>query len=252
MKLRVPALTGPLGFSIASGIRAWMSTVRYQGVFEARNVDPALGIGGPRIYLVWHENMLAPIYLRAGCRVAILVSQHRDADLLEAIASHSSHSGYECVRGSTYRGGATALRKLVERGRDGNLVITPDGPRGPRRRLAAGPIYLASKLGMPIVPMGFGFTNPWRLSSWDRFAIPKPFSGCRVHLGSEIRLPQGIDRSEVEEARRHVESELNRVTESAEAWAAGGATPEGAERVGRRKRLELPVEQPLESPRRAA
>ena len=58
-----------------------------------------------------------------------------------------------------------------------NLTITPDGPRGPRRQLAQGPVYLASKLGMPIVAMGFGYDRPWRFNSWDRFAIPRPTRG---------------------------------------------------------------------------
>ena len=57
-----------------------------------------------------------------------------------------------------------------------HLTITPDGPRGPRRHMAPGPIYLASKLGLPLVLMGYAYDRPWRLHSWDRFAIPRPGS----------------------------------------------------------------------------
>ena len=55
-----------------------------------------------------------------------------------------------------------------------HLTITPDGPHGPRRRMAPGPIYLASKLGLPLVLMGYAYDRPWRLPSWDRFAVPRP------------------------------------------------------------------------------
>lgn len=237
MKLRVPGLTGATGYAIANALRSWMSTLRYEVVYEDRRGDPAAGIGGPRIYLVWHEYMTAPIYLRAGCRISILVSRHRDADLLESIARHS---GYDCVRGSTARGGAAALKSLVEHGKHRNLVITPDGPRGPRRRLAAGPVFLASKLGLPIVPMGFGFDRCWRLGSWDRFAIARPFTTCRTWLGRELCVPAGLDRQGIETQRLRVEGELRRVTESAEAWAAGVARPPGAEPATRCELLDDP------------
>lgn len=233
MKLRVPGLTGASGYAIAHGIRSWMSTLRYEAVFEEPEIDPALGIGGPRLYLVWHEYMLAPIYLRAGCRISILVSKHRDADLLESIARNS---GYECVRGSTARGGVAALKSLVERGKTRNLVITPDGPRGPRRRMASGPVFLASKLGMPIVPMGFAFDHHWRLNSWDRFAIPRPFTTARVCLGEAVHVPRGLDRARLEQERERLEAAMHRVTEAAESWAAARQCPPHARRACRQQR----------------
>ncbi|MEO1497753.1 MAG: lysophospholipid acyltransferase family protein [Planctomycetota bacterium] len=248
MKFRFPGLTGATGCVIAHGIRAWMSTLRYEAVFAQPDTDPALGVGGPRIYLVWHESMLAPIYLRAGCRVAILVSKHRDADLLESIARHS---GYECVRGSTARGGAAALKQLVARGQTHNLVITPDGPRGPRRHLAPGPVFLASKLGIPIVPMGFAYDRKHRLNSWDRFAIPRPFSTARVFIGEEIRVPARLGRDGLERQRVRVQDAMRRANELVEAWAAGGAAPAGS-RVVRRSKGATPFPQGVVPVRRAA
>lgn len=233
MKLRVPGLTGALGYAIAHGIRSWMSTLRYEAVFAQPETDPALGVGGPRLYLVWHEYMLAPIYLRAGCRISILVSKHRDADLLESIADNS---GYECVRGSTARGGAAALKSLVERGQTRNLVITPDGPRGPRRRMAPGPVFLASKLGMPIVPMGFGYDRCRRLGSWDRFAVPRPFTTARVYLGAEIRVASNLSREALEQERQRVEAAMQHVTETAESWAVAQQCPPEAVRAYRQSR----------------
>ena len=108
----------------------------------------------------------------------MLLSRHRDAEILSHVAYHF---GFDFVRGSTNRGGAAALRELLAKSRQMHLTITPDGPRGPRRRMAPGPIYLASKLGLPLVLMGYGYDRPWRLRSWDRFAIPRPCSRARAH-----------------------------------------------------------------------
>jgi hypothetical protein len=103
-----------------------------------------------------------------------------------------------------------------------NLTITPDGPRGPRRKLAQGPIYLASKLGLPLVAMGFGYDRPWRTRSWDRFALPRSFSRARAVASPAINLPSDLDRDGVEYYRQRVEHLLNRLTVEAEAWAEAG------------------------------
>ncbi|HVX61210.1 MAG TPA: hypothetical protein VHC19_11425, partial [Pirellulales bacterium] len=111
---------------------------------------------------------------------------------------------------------------LVEKSREMNLTITPDGPQGPRRVLAQGPIYLASKLGLPLVLLGMGYDRPWRARSWDRFAVPRPFSRARAVVSPEIHLPRDLDRDGVEHYRREVEQLLNRLTLEAEAWAESG------------------------------
>ena len=80
-----------------------MSTLDYRAAFYDRSVDPVLGVGGPRIYIFWHENILIPLHLRGHCHLAMLLSQHGDADILARVAYHM---GFDCVRGSTYRGGA--------------------------------------------------------------------------------------------------------------------------------------------------
>jgi lysophospholipid acyltransferase (LPLAT)-like uncharacterized protein len=221
IKLRKARLPRPLtkigGLVAAEAIRAWMSTLDYRATFYDRSVDPALGIGGPRIYIFWHENILAPLYLRGNCRLTMLLSQHNDADVLARIARHF---GFDCVRGSTYRGGARAIWELFDRSRQQHLAITPDGPRGPRRKLAQGAVYLASRLQLPLVPMGFGYGRPWRARSWDRFAVPRTFSRCRAVIGPPLLLPPNLNRASLETCRERVERLLNCLTCEAEAWAA--------------------------------
>ncbi|MEM6656288.1 MAG: lysophospholipid acyltransferase family protein, partial [Planctomycetota bacterium] len=211
-------------------VRAWMRTLRYRALFRDPSVDPVLGQGPPRIYLFWHEGILQPLYLRGNCHLAMLLSKHRDADILAQIAKRF---GFDCVRGSTYRGGARALRELAHRSHSQHLTITPDGPRGPRRRLAQGPIYLASKLAMPIVAIGFAYARPWRMNSWDRFAVPKPFSNARSVVSEAIRVPPDLDRAGIEAWRSRIETLLNDLTDDAQAWADSGAHRDGQQRIAK-------------------
>jgi len=224
-KRRMPRFLMKTGGLLASvGIRAWMSTLDYRVAYYDRSVDPVLGIGGQRIYIFWHENILMPLYLRGNCNVAMLLSQHEDAEILARVAHHM---GFGCVRGSTYRGGARAVWELVDRSRSQHLTMTPDGPRGPRRRLAQGPIFLASRLQLPLVVTGFGYDRPWRANSWDRFAVPRPYSRARAIMGPPLMLPRNLDRDGMEICRQRVERLLNAFTCEAEAWAEAGTRKAG-------------------------
>lgn len=219
MKLLNPMTNGVVGLLATHGVRAWMRTLDYRAIYLDPEVDPTLGRGGTRIYVFWHENLLIPLYLRGHCHIAMLLSQHRDADILGLIAKLS---GFDCVRGSTYRGGTKALMELLERSRTHHLAITPDGPRGPRRKLAQGPIYLASKLQLPIVAMGMGYDRSWRTPTWDRFAIPKPFCRARGIVSEPMRIPADLDREGIEDRRVCVERVLNELSLESEAWAESG------------------------------
>jgi hypothetical protein len=104
-----------------------------------------------------------------------------------------------------------------------NLAITPDGPRGPRRQLAAGCIYASSRLGIPLVPIGLGYDRPWRSRrAWDQFAVPRPYSRARALVGPMVQIPLDVDRQGVERYRLRVERMLNVFTVRAEEWAASG------------------------------
>lgn len=220
MKIRHPLIDKTLGLAGAMGIRAWMDTLEYKAAFYDPKVDPVnRAWQGQKIYIFWHEYILFPLALRGHSHLAMLLSRHHDAEILSHVAHHL---GFAFVRGSTSRGGVSALRELLARSRDMNLTITPDGPRGPRRVLAQGPIYLSSKLQMPLVLLGLGYDRPWRAKSWDRFAVPRPFSRARAVVSPELPIPPALDRDGIEHYRREVERLLNRLTCEAEAWAQSG------------------------------
>jgi lysophospholipid acyltransferase (LPLAT)-like uncharacterized protein len=128
------------------------------------------------------------------------------------------------VRGSTTRGGVKVVRQMLGL-RDTHLAITPDGPRGPRRRVQPGLIYLSSRLGLPIVPTGFAYQRPWRLKSWDRFAVPRPFTRARCVTGDPVLVPADAERDLLEHYRVYVEQQLLAVSEQAEHWAEAGIRP---------------------------
>jgi lysophospholipid acyltransferase (LPLAT)-like uncharacterized protein len=231
MKIIGPRITRLAGFLAATTIRCWMRTLDYQVSFYDPAVDPVNPqYAGQKIYIFWHENILFPLYLRGNCNLAMLLSRHRDADILSEAARLL---GFEFVRGSTYGGGSSAIRELLRRSRQMNLTITPDGPRGPRRQLAQGPIYLSSKLGLPIVCLGLGYDRPWRVNSWDRFAVPRPGSRARAVVSPAVTIPPHLDRDGVEHYRQRVEGLLNRLTCEAEAWAESGTSKLGQSPVYR-------------------
>jgi len=108
MKIRSKFLIKLGGFGIASLARGWMSTLNYRGALYDRTVDPiAPEFQGPAIFLVWHEYILCPFYLRGHCDISMLMSQHADGELLTQAARHM---GFGAVRGSSNRGGVQARR----------------------------------------------------------------------------------------------------------------------------------------------
>lgn len=222
MRIRSKLLNKIGGLAIAEFTRHWMKTLDYRIAFYDSTVDPASSaFRGPVVFLFWHEYICYPFYLRGNCNIAMLVSQHQDAEWLSQAARHM---GYQTIRGSTNRGGVSALRKLFRTSRQMNLAITPDGPRGPRRVLAPGPIYLSSRLGIPLIAAGIGYDQPWRNPwSWDQFALPRPYSRARAIVSPRIHIPASLDREGLETCRVAVEELLNQLTVRAEQWAQSGA-----------------------------
>jgi lysophospholipid acyltransferase (LPLAT)-like uncharacterized protein len=218
MKIRHPGLIRVLGFVVAWVVRLWVGTVRYQYRPLGPNVDPRRPDLAERyIYAFWHENLLLPACHYGRPNVWVLVSRHADGEL---IAQACRHLGFGLVRGSTTRHGAEALLRMLQLAQTGHLAITPDGPQGPRRRVQPGLVYLAARTGLPIVPIGVAYRRPWRMNSWDRFALPRPWSRAVCITAPPLRVAAD---AELEAERRRVEEALARVTADAEHWVETGS-----------------------------
>jgi lysophospholipid acyltransferase (LPLAT)-like uncharacterized protein len=140
----------------------------------------------PFIFSLWHGELLPLLWAHRDENVAILVSEHRDGEL---IARAARRLGHDLVRGSTSRGGARALLEVVallKRGRE--VAFTPDGPRGPARKYSPGAIVASQRAGAPVLPARVTASSSWRLSSWDRFLVPKPYARVDIAYGKPLSV----------------------------------------------------------------
>lgn len=139
------------------------------------------------IYACWHQRQIYFTYLHRGARACVLVSRSHDGAL---IAKLLELSRLGVARGSSSRGGSESLRELMEALREGfNIGITPDGPRGPAREVKEGAVFLAQKLGVPILPLTSAFSRRLVISrAWDRFHVPLPFGRVAVVYGNLLEV----------------------------------------------------------------
>jgi len=194
-------------------LQLWARTLRYE-------IDDRAGIVGKPItenYIgaLWHNRLLIfPLVLRRFFpqrHGAALISASRDGDLL---ADAVQRFGYDVIRGSSSRMGATAILQLTQvlaSGRD--VVITPDGPRGPAYELGPGIIFLAQKSGAPVLPINLEYSRCWRLGSWDRFILPRPFAKVRVLISEPHYLKPTGTPEEFEAERRALQHAMMALVE---------------------------------------
>jgi lysophospholipid acyltransferase (LPLAT)-like uncharacterized protein len=206
-----PALVLALGPTLgAAAIRVLARTLAIER--DERAVAPLWQAGSPVIYAVWHGRILLLPLLYGGRRARVLTSRSRDGEL---VARFMRRFGLEPVRGSSSRGGALALRLLARALKQGHdVVVVPDGPRGPAEVAKAGVVTLARLSGAAIVPLALGASAEWRLGSWDGFRIPRPFSHCVARFGEPIHVSRLADRGAEEAARRDVEMALRELSAS--------------------------------------
>jgi lysophospholipid acyltransferase (LPLAT)-like uncharacterized protein len=171
--------------------------------------------GRPFVLCFWHGRILMmPYAWGRRDQVHMLISGHIDGQL---IARTVSHFGIRTIAGSSSKGGREAIRSMLKALKDRRWVgITPDGPRGPRMRAAAGIVNVARLAGVPIIPGTFGANRRWILKTWDRFCIPLPFCRGVFIWGEPIEVPRDADEAALEQARQAVEDGLNAITAEAD------------------------------------
>jgi lysophospholipid acyltransferase (LPLAT)-like uncharacterized protein len=218
MKIRNPKLVAAAGWLASSFARALVRSQRTQ----IHCVGPDVGYGRPQhperlLFAIWHENLLLPAAHLGGPDLAVLISAHADGQILGSLIRAK---GMGLVCGSSTRGGVEAVRQILREDFPyRHVAVTPDGPRGPRRIIQPGIVYLASRTGMKIVCIGVGYRNPWRAKSWDRFAIPKPCGRAKMIFSEPFEVPPKLKSEELERYRVLLQFELDRIQASAEEWA---------------------------------
>lgn len=185
--------------------------------------------GEPVIFLFWHSRILPLAHLHRNEGIVVLISEHRDGELIARLVQRR---GFLTVRGSSTRGGARALRGMLRALRSGSdLAVTPDGPKGPPRRLKPGVLLAAQRSGAPLIPVAPGARRAWRLNSWDRFLVPWPLARVEVHYGEPVHVGRELDGEGLECLARQLEDELNHLTDRVDRENPDPARPGGRERV---------------------
>ncbi|MCW5892590.1 MAG: DUF374 domain-containing protein [bacterium] len=206
------------GALIAAILRLLYRTLRLE-VADPAGVLAARARGERVVWATWHEGIiLLPLMVwkvDPRLRPRVMLSWHRDGEIA---AQAVRRFGVEVIRGSSTRGWLGALRGLLDadaRGED--LVVVPDGPRGPRREAKDGVVQLARATGLPVVAIGIAASDGHRFGTWDRLLLPRPFARAALVLGSPVAVP-----------RRDVGDALGRVQA-----ALAAATAAAAEIVGK-------------------
>jgi lysophospholipid acyltransferase (LPLAT)-like uncharacterized protein len=173
----------------------------FHGVETALPAD-----GGPLIYAFWHCQLALMPWVQLRPPSVIPVSESKDG---EWTARLFSRLNAETVRGSSSRGGATALRGLVRAVGEGkDLAITPDGPQGPAEEVQPGAVWLARLSGRPLLPVAFACRPCVRVGSWDRMIVPVPFSRGVFEYGELLWVPRDADQGAAEEARLELQGRI--------------------------------------------
>jgi lysophospholipid acyltransferase (LPLAT)-like uncharacterized protein len=180
-------------------IRVLGLTLRYEDVADP-GVTKGHEVPGPCVYAFWHRTLLTCAHRFRGLDIAILISRSFDGEL---IARTVELLGFRAIRGSSSRGGATALRQMATAYNEGfRCAITADGPRGPSQVAKPGPVQLAELVGAPEIGVYYALPDrAWVLKTWDRFLIPKPFSTVKftwpsaVPSGDLSLLQAALDKS---------------------------------------------------------
>ena len=166
------------------------------------------------ILAFWHGSMFYGWYRfrKSGCTA--ITSKSKDGDVLASLLDSWK---FTVVRGSSSQGGKDALEAMTAEALKGKpVLITPDGPRGPRHQFKAGGVVAAKRAEVPLICAGIWYENKWELHNWDKFEIPKPFSTVRIYYSDPIRIPSEASREETGVFIEHAQMTLQRAHKLAE------------------------------------
>jgi lysophospholipid acyltransferase (LPLAT)-like uncharacterized protein len=194
----------PLLFRFLSGILFSTCRVERRGYeYFLQYVDSV----SPFIAAFWHYGAIYIVHQARDLPYVAMVSPSRDGEYISRILQSK---GFATVRGSRSKGGIGALKGLMRQIRKGKTgVLVADGSQGPARKAQPGAVMLARHTGVPIVPLGWAASHYWTFNSWDKTALPKPFSRIEITYGEPLHVPQDADAEQLEEYRLELEKRLN-------------------------------------------
>jgi lysophospholipid acyltransferase (LPLAT)-like uncharacterized protein len=193
-------------------------TLRFSISWEEPPSPPDAIYEKPVIYAFWHRAVFAAAWLWRKVGIGVMVSRSFDG---EYIARTIEKLGFVAIRGSSSRGGGSALLGLKKRLEQGTAVaFTIDGPRGPKYVAKRGPVLLSRASAQPIAAFYVAIDDAWVLNTWDALVIPKPFSRALARISAKMLVPAGADDAQMAEFHGQLQAALERVTHFAEANVA--------------------------------
>jgi len=178
-------------------------TVRFT-VVGSENIDPR----NPQVVCFWHNRIPIGTYFFRRRGIVVMSSRSFDS---EYIARFIQRFGYGAARGSSTRGARAALIQMIRAVRAGRGAgFSVDGPRGPVYVAKPGALLLAAKTGAPILPFSVTLEHCWRLRSWDRIEIPRPFTRAIAVIGEPFHVVTGTDPEELNRFQRALEDVRDR------------------------------------------
>ncbi|MFT3990093.1 MAG: lysophospholipid acyltransferase family protein [Luteolibacter sp.] len=209
-EIRIDRKSILLGAAIGWIMKLWSWTLRYD-VTDHAGITRRGSFPQPVILALWHNRIFAvpPIWYRCIGKFrpcVVLTSASHDGTILSRAMAVF---GLGAVRGSSSRRAVAALIAMKRALKEGNdICITPDGPRGPRYEFQPGIVKIAESSGSPLIPMHARFHSAWRLKTWDRFVIPKPFSRVDFSFGEPLYVAPCADDPAFEAERKRIEDTL--------------------------------------------
>lgn len=189
-------------------IRLYSLTFRLTVKNEKEWMDYLKG-GGRVLLCAWHQQFFSAIrYFKNYQAYApgLMISRSVDGEFIAGVAARS---GWRPVRGSSCKGGASAMvgviRHLRETGLAGHIM---DGPTGPFGKVKAGAIRIALGAEAVIVPFYVSADRAWYFRSWDRFFIPKPFARVTLTYDHMIPIHEPKSETDFEDQRLLVEQTM--------------------------------------------
>ena len=140
-----------------------------------------------------------------GRKANVMISDHKDGQMISDIIKHF---GIGSIRGSSSKGALKVFLSAIKSINNGvDVVITPDGPRGPRHSISDGSVTIAQKTGVNVVVLSYKASKFWQFNSWDKMILPKPFSKLTYYISSEFSL-EGLN---IQEAKNLIVKKFDEV-----------------------------------------
>lgn|GEM_PF-159609 len=219
VKLRSVWLTRLVARSVVAALKLLFATCRKESVIFPGTNGWNPDLPDRFLFSVWHDVLFFPLLVAKPHNMSALASRHQDGAYVAEILRLLNVEPY---RGSTTRGGAQAVKQLLNVASQLHITLTPDGPRGPRREMKDGLVFLASRTGLPIVPAAFSCRRGLRIKgTWTDMLVPLPFTTTYCILGEPIHVPADMTRDEIDRNKQRVQEAMDRLYARVDDWAAG-------------------------------